>query len=207
MAGPARDAGLASADRDGHGRGARPRAARGGPSAGPRLALYKAQLATAHGKVDCVWFKHFSRRFDVFASLKKEVAEGADLWVVGHADPDLTGIREIRVDEHYPLSDERWRIHVARFDPSLCVDRGPRPALRARADPRGTRDPRRRLGRRGPGRSLGQAAAPRRPAGAARAAFPALGRGARGRACAARLRGTAAAGTRLDSQAPSDRGS
>jgi len=92
--------------------------------AGPRLALYKATLATAHGKVECVWFKHLSRRFDVFSALKKEVAEGADLWVVGHADPDLTGIREIRVDEHYPLSDERWRVHVARLTPIYDLTEG-----------------------------------------------------------------------------------
>src|SRR2546430_865857 len=37
-----------------------------GRHAGPRLAIYKAQLATAYGKIDCVWFKHVSRRFDVF---------------------------------------------------------------------------------------------------------------------------------------------
>jgi ATP-dependent DNA helicase RecG len=92
--------------------------------AGPRLALYKAQLATAHGKVGCVWFKHLSRRFDVFAALKKEVAEGKDLWIVGHADPDLAGIREIRVDEHYPLEDERWRLHVARLAPVYALTEG-----------------------------------------------------------------------------------
>jgi ATP-dependent DNA helicase RecG len=95
-----------------------------GHSAGPRLALYKATLATAHGKVDCVWFKHLSRRFDVFSALKSEVAEGADLWVVGHADPDLTGIRDVRVDEHYPLTDERWRVHVARLAPVYALTEG-----------------------------------------------------------------------------------
>ena len=92
--------------------------------AGPRLALYKATLATARGKVECVWFKHLSRRFDVFSALKQEVREGADLWVVGRADPDLTGIREIRVDEHYPLSDERWRVHVARLTPVYALTEG-----------------------------------------------------------------------------------
>ena len=93
-------------------------------SAGPRLALYKATLATARGKVDCVWFKHVSRRFDVLAGLKAEIVEGADLWVVGRADPDLAGIREIRVDEHYALSDERWRIHVARLTPVYALTEG-----------------------------------------------------------------------------------
>ncbi|MFI5347114.1 MAG: ATP-dependent DNA helicase RecG [Elusimicrobiota bacterium] len=95
-----------------------------GHSAGPRLALYKATLATAHGKVECVWFKHLSRRFDVFSALKAEVTEGADLWVVGRSDPDLTGIREIRVDEHYPLTDERWRTHVARLTPVYALTEG-----------------------------------------------------------------------------------
>ncbi len=95
-----------------------------GQSAGPRLALYKATLGTARGKVECVWFKHMSRRFDVFAALKKEVKEGADLWIVGRADPDLTGIREVRVEEHYPLADERWRLHVARLTPIYALTEG-----------------------------------------------------------------------------------
>jgi len=96
-------------------------AARG---AGPRLALYKATLATSHGKVECVWFKHLSRRFDVFGSLKKEVREGADLWVVGRAEADLTGIHELRVEEHYPLDDDRWRLHVARTVPVYALTEG-----------------------------------------------------------------------------------
>jgi len=95
-----------------------------GRHAGPRLAIYKAQLATGHGKIDCVWFKHVSRRFDVFSALKAEVTEGADLWVVGHADPDLVGKLELRVDEHYPLTDERWRMHVARLTPIYALTEG-----------------------------------------------------------------------------------
>ena len=95
-----------------------------GRSAGPRLSLFKATLATARGKIECVWFKHASRRFDVFSALKKEVAEGADLWVVGRADPDLIGIRELRVDEHHSLNDERWRIHVARLTPVYALTEG-----------------------------------------------------------------------------------
>ena len=95
-----------------------------GRRAGPQLALYKATLATAHGKIECVWFKHVSRSFDVFSALKREVAEGADLWVVGHADPDLVGKLELRVDEHYPLTDERWRTHVARLTPVYALTEG-----------------------------------------------------------------------------------
>jgi ATP-dependent DNA helicase RecG len=92
--------------------------------AGPRLALYKATLATAHGKVECVWFKHLSRRFDVFAALKKDVREGADLWVVGRAEADLAGVRELHVDEHYPVGDERAAIHVGRLTPVYSLTEG-----------------------------------------------------------------------------------
>ncbi|MEK7234108.1 MAG: ATP-dependent DNA helicase RecG [Elusimicrobiota bacterium] len=92
--------------------------------AGPTLGIYKATLATAHGKVECLWFKHLSRSYDAFASLKTEAAEGADLWVIGRAEPDLTGVREIRVDEHYPLTDERWRMHVGRITPIYALTEG-----------------------------------------------------------------------------------
>ena len=95
-----------------------------GHGAGPRLGIYKATLATAHGKVDCLWFKHLSRSYDAMAALKAEVSEGSDLWVVGRAEPDLTGVREIRVDEHYPLSDERWRIHAGRITPVYALTEG-----------------------------------------------------------------------------------
>ncbi|UPT74046.1 MAG: ATP-dependent DNA helicase RecG [Elusimicrobiota bacterium] len=92
--------------------------------AGPRLGIYKATLATAHGKVDCLWFKHLSRSYDAFASVKAEASEGADLWVIGRAEPDLTGVREIRVDEHYTLADERWRMHAGRITPVYALTEG-----------------------------------------------------------------------------------
>jgi len=92
--------------------------------AGPTLGIYKATLATAHGKVECLWFKHLSRSYDAFASLKSGAAEGSDLWVIGRAEPDLTGVREIRVDEHYPLTDERWRMHAGRITPVYGLTEG-----------------------------------------------------------------------------------
>lgn len=95
-----------------------------GQRAGRRLALYRATVATSHGKVECLWFKHLSGRFDVLSSLKKEVREGVDLWIVGRADPDLAGIREVRVDEHYPLEDDRWRLHVSRTVPIYSLTEG-----------------------------------------------------------------------------------
>jgi ATP-dependent DNA helicase RecG len=92
--------------------------------AGPRLALFKAKLATGTETVEAVWFKHLSRRYDVFSALKAEVVPGADLWVVGRGQPSLLGIRELHVDEHYLLSDPRWRLHVGRIVPVYALTEG-----------------------------------------------------------------------------------
>ena len=94
--------------------------------AGPSLALFKATVATGETTLTAVWFKHRSRRFDVFSQLKKDVVPGADLWLVGRADPaeSLAGIREIHVDEHYRLDDERAAIHVDRLVPIYPLTEG-----------------------------------------------------------------------------------
>ena len=92
--------------------------------AGPTLGLYKATLACRGGKVEATWFKHRSRNFDVFTSLRKEVSPGSDIWIVGRAESALAGIREVRVDEHYPLSDERWAVHIQRLAPVYPLTEG-----------------------------------------------------------------------------------
>ncbi len=93
-------------------------------SAGPTLGIYQAMIAAAHGAVECLWFKHLSRSYDAFSSLKTEVAKGADLWIIGRAEPDLLGIHKIRVDEHFPLSDERWHMHAGRITPIYALTEG-----------------------------------------------------------------------------------
>jgi ATP-dependent DNA helicase RecG len=92
--------------------------------AGPRLALYKAEIVTTHGTVTAVWFKHLSRLYDVFATLRKEVVPGVDLWLVGRRDPGLLDSREIHVDEHYLLDDPRCALHVQRLAPIYSLTEG-----------------------------------------------------------------------------------
>jgi ATP-dependent DNA helicase RecG len=92
--------------------------------AGRSLALFKATIATGEKKIEATWFKHLNRRFDVFAGLKNEVSSGTDLWIIGRAEPSLVGIREILVDEHYLLADERWTIHVDRLTPLYPLTEG-----------------------------------------------------------------------------------
>lgn len=92
--------------------------------AGPRLVLFKASLGTGTSRVEAVWFKHTSRRYDVFATLKKDVVPGADLWIVGRSEWGLLGVREIHVDEYYPLSDPRSGLHVERLAPVYPLTEG-----------------------------------------------------------------------------------
>ncbi len=92
--------------------------------AGPRLQVFKATLETPRGTVEAVWFKHASRRYDVFSGLKETVARGKDVWIVGRAEPSLLGIRDLHVDECYGLDDPRWTLHVERIVPVYALTEG-----------------------------------------------------------------------------------
>ena len=91
---------------------------------GPRRAIYKALLDTATGQISALWFKHASRRYDVFAALKRDVAPGAELWVVGRCEPSLLGAREVHVEEYYLADDPRAPLHVKRIVPVYALTEG-----------------------------------------------------------------------------------
>jgi len=92
--------------------------------AGPRMTIYKAVLDTGAATVDALWFKHASRRYDVFAPLKRDAAPGNELWVVGRCDPGLLGAREVHVEEHYPVADPRSQLHIGRIVPVYALTAG-----------------------------------------------------------------------------------
>ncbi|MCX5797031.1 MAG: ATP-dependent DNA helicase RecG [Elusimicrobia bacterium] len=92
--------------------------------AGPRMAIYKAVLATASGQLPVLWFKHGSRRYDVFEALKRDVVRGRDLWVVGRSEPGLLGACEVHAEEYYREDDPRAAIHVGRIVPVYGLTEG-----------------------------------------------------------------------------------
>jgi ATP-dependent DNA helicase RecG len=92
--------------------------------AGASLAMYKIELATGERKISAVWFKHVSFRYDVFAPLKKDLVPGADAWVVGRAEGNLLGIKELKADEYYLLDDPDAPIHVDRLAPVYALTEG-----------------------------------------------------------------------------------
>ncbi|OIO07526.1 MAG: ATP-dependent DNA helicase RecG [Elusimicrobia bacterium CG1_02_63_36] len=86
--------------------------------AGTHLELFIAKLQVpGHGAVDAVWFKRPNRRYDVFESLRRELAPGADAWVIGRGEPGLLKIRKISVQEHYLVDDPRTPLHVGKLVP------------------------------------------------------------------------------------------
>jgi ATP-dependent DNA helicase RecG len=93
--------------------------------AGTHLMLLIAKLQVPeHGAVDAVWFKRPSRRYDVFESLKKDLAPGTDVWVVGRGEPGLLKIRKISVQEHYLVEDPRTPLHVGKLVPIYPTTQG-----------------------------------------------------------------------------------
>ncbi len=93
--------------------------------AGTHLVLFIAKLEVPeHGAVDAVWFKRPSRSYDVFQTLKNEVAPGTDLWVIGRGEPGLLKIRKISVQEQYPASDPRTPLHVGKLVPIYPTTEG-----------------------------------------------------------------------------------
>jgi ATP-dependent DNA helicase RecG len=92
--------------------------------AGPSMAIFKAILSTPAGEIAALWFKHSSRRYDVFAALKRDAAPGAELWVVGRCEPGLLGASELHVEEHYVAGDPRAGLHVGRIVPIYALTEG-----------------------------------------------------------------------------------
>ncbi|HBE89008.1 MAG TPA: hypothetical protein DDW67_07715, partial [Elusimicrobia bacterium] len=87
------------------------------------LVIFKTVLSNGKYEVEASWFKRFSWRYDVFASLKKEVREGAEIWIVGRPEDALFPSR-IRVEEHYPAGPAAEAAHVNRIIPVYPLTEG-----------------------------------------------------------------------------------
>ncbi len=92
--------------------------------AGPRMVLFKAVLDARGAPVTALWFKHASRTYDVFASLKRDIVPGRELWVIGSTQPSLLGAQEIHVEEHFLADAPRAGVHVRRLVPLYGLSAG-----------------------------------------------------------------------------------
>ncbi|MDD5657532.1 MAG: ATP-dependent DNA helicase RecG [Elusimicrobia bacterium] len=88
------------------------------------MAIFKARLKTATGEIDAVWFKHSSRRYDVFAPLKRDVVAGREIWAIGRCETGLLGPSQLQVEEHYLSDDPLARLHVGRIVPLYSLTAG-----------------------------------------------------------------------------------
>ena len=94
--------------------------------AGMNLLLFIATLKCPGSPedIEALWFKRRSHRYDVFGTLKKDVVAGADVWIVGRAEPGLLRSRKINVEEYYLLDDPKAALHVDRLTPLYPLTEG-----------------------------------------------------------------------------------
>lgn len=83
------------------------------------ITIFKAVLSDATGTIDALWFRRHSYRYDVFATMKKNLVKGRFVFVTGIADWE-----GIRVDE-YECDDELDKlIHMGKIVPVYRATEG-----------------------------------------------------------------------------------
>ncbi|MEK7656650.1 MAG: ATP-dependent DNA helicase RecG [Elusimicrobiota bacterium] len=94
--------------------------------AGLHLTIFMADLKVPgySEDIEAVWFKRPSRRFDVFSALKRDIRPGADLWIVGRAEPGALKLRKVSVEEYYRIEDPKAAYHVGRIVPVYSLTEG-----------------------------------------------------------------------------------
>ena len=91
---------------------------------GGGLRIFKTVLETPAGETEASFFKRHSPRFDVFAPLRKDLVEGATVWVTGAAEDPLF-LTRLRAEEYYLDGDERARrLHIGRIVPVYPLTEG-----------------------------------------------------------------------------------
>ncbi|MBI4395975.1 MAG: DEAD/DEAH box helicase, partial [Elusimicrobia bacterium] len=85
--------------------------------AGRNLAVGKAIIGDGTGYILAVWFRRASFRYDVFASLRRQLVKGASVLVHGPIERNHNGL-QIRVDEFEILgAPETKPVHADRIVP------------------------------------------------------------------------------------------
>jgi ATP-dependent DNA helicase RecG len=76
------------------------------------MKIFKAVLSDGSSNINAYWFRHFSRKYDVLAPLKKNITRGANVFISG--DLDWEGIK---VTEYEFGEDINELIHTGRIVP------------------------------------------------------------------------------------------
>ncbi|HAH32158.1 MAG TPA: ATP-dependent DNA helicase RecG [Elusimicrobia bacterium] len=89
-----------------------------------RLRIFKTILDTGAVRAEVSWFRRHSPRFDVFGLLRKDLKEGAEVWVVGEPEDPLFKTR-LRGEEYYLDGDASAKLnHIARLVPVYPLTAG-----------------------------------------------------------------------------------
>lgn len=81
------------------------------------LRIFKAVIDAGGYEASASWFKRHNPRFDVFATLRKDIKPGEKIWLVAVPEDPLFKTR-LRVEEYYRADDAMARrVHVDRLIP------------------------------------------------------------------------------------------
>ncbi|MBU2572726.1 MAG: ATP-dependent DNA helicase RecG [Elusimicrobia bacterium] len=93
------------------------------------LRIFKAVMDAGGYQAQASWFKRHSHSFDVFAALRKDIAPGAKIWLVGKPEDPLFKTM-LRAEEYYRADDlPAQRKHVNRLVPVYGLTEGLTPKV------------------------------------------------------------------------------
>lgn len=93
-----------------------------------RLNIFRVKIEDGTGTIEALWFRPFTRRYDVFATLKKHLVKGQEVLLYGTVEPNFGATKELiptlksrsglRVEEYELFSGTKDDlIHTGRIVP------------------------------------------------------------------------------------------
>ena len=88
------------------------------------LRIFKAGVRSRQGVTEAVFFKRNSRRFDVFAQLRRDFSIGSRVWLTGDCEDPLF-MSKMHVGEYYTDGDtSAIKMHINRIVPVYRLTEG-----------------------------------------------------------------------------------
>ncbi len=92
---------------------------------GKSLGIFRATLIGGTGQsIEAYWFKRLSYSYDVFAPLRRDMAQGNLVWIAGKKEDSGPAAHRVRVEEYYMADDDCSKTHAGRIIPVYPLTEG-----------------------------------------------------------------------------------